>query len=130
VRAKYRFALGGYVIMPEHVHLLASESAAVTPSNIVQVFKQRVSLILRGKKRVSKEQLALCFLKQLAEPQRFWQRRCSNFNVYSRKQLLEKLDYTHAKPVEEGLVRDARDWPWSSWSNYELGNGLLKIDVR
>jgi REP element-mobilizing transposase RayT len=72
VRAKYRFALVGYVIMPEHVHLLVSESAAVPPSKIVQVFKQRVSRSLRGKGRINKKQLALCFPGQLAEFRRFW----------------------------------------------------------
>jgi REP element-mobilizing transposase RayT len=51
VRARYGFALIGYVIMPEHVHLLISEEDVVKPVTILQVFKQRVSRRLRGKKR-------------------------------------------------------------------------------
>jgi REP element-mobilizing transposase RayT len=43
VRARYGFALIGYVIMPEHVHLLISEEGVVKPATILQVFKQRVS---------------------------------------------------------------------------------------
>jgi REP element-mobilizing transposase RayT len=43
VRVKYGFSLVGYVIMPEHVHLLVRETGAAPPSTIVQVFKQRVS---------------------------------------------------------------------------------------
>jgi hypothetical protein len=35
----------------------------------------------------------------------------------------------HANPVEEGLVRHPQDWPWSSWSNYAMGKGLLNIDT-
>jgi len=73
--------------MPEHVHLLLSESPATPPAEIVQVFKQRVSRSLRGKKRVSKKQLALRFPEQRAEPRRFWQRRYYDFNVYSEKKL-------------------------------------------
>ena len=49
VRARYRFALVGYVTMPRHVHLLVSESRAVSAAKVVQVFKQRLSRQMRGK---------------------------------------------------------------------------------
>ncbi len=49
VRARYGFALVGYVIMPEHVHLLMGESRTASPATVVQVFKQRVSRRMRGK---------------------------------------------------------------------------------
>jgi putative transposase len=42
VRDKYGFLLVGYVLMPEHVHLLVSEQKKGTPSKVVQVLKQRV----------------------------------------------------------------------------------------
>jgi len=128
VRAKYGFALVGYVIMPEHVHLLISESATIPPARIVQIFKQRVSRRMRGKKRARKGQLSLRFPEPRAELRRFWQRRYYDFNVYSRKKLWEKLHYMHANPVERKLVPYPREWPWSSWSNYARGEGILKID--
>ena len=128
VRDKYGFSLVGYVIMPQHVHLLISESAAVPPAKIVQVFKQRVSRRIRGKKRSRKNQLSLRFPEPPANLRRFWQRRYYDFNVYSRKKLWEKLHYMHANPLEERLVQHPRDWPWSSWSNYALGEGILRID--
>jgi putative transposase len=37
VRDRYKFSLAGYVVMPEHVHLLISEPAKGTPSTIMQV---------------------------------------------------------------------------------------------
>jgi REP-associated tyrosine transposase len=63
VRARYGFALIGYVIMPEHVHLLISEVDAVEPATILQVLKQRVSHRLRGKRRAPEGQMALTFSK-------------------------------------------------------------------
>ena len=48
VRTKYGFALVGYVLMPEHVHLLISETQTTLPSKIVQVFNQRVSRRMAG----------------------------------------------------------------------------------
>jgi len=128
VRGKYGFALVGYVIMPEHVHFLISESAAVPPAKIVQVFKQRVSRRMRGKKHAKRNQLSLRFPAPVAELRRFWQRRYYDFNVYSRRKLWEKLHYMHANPAEEHLVQHPRDWPWSSWSNYATGEEILKID--
>ena len=129
VRAKYGFSLVGYVIMPEHVHLLISEPPSVPPAKVIQVFKQRVSRRTRGKKRARTRQLSLQFREAPTELRRFWQRRYYDFNVYSRKKLWEKLHYMHANPVEERLVRHPRDWPWSSWSFYATGEGILESDV-
>jgi len=47
VRDRYGFGLTGYVVMPEHVHMLVSEPIKGTPSTIMQVLKQRASSQLR-----------------------------------------------------------------------------------
>ena len=51
VRGRYRFVIVGYVVMPEHVHLLIGESKKANPSVVVQVLKQRVSRRLRARSR-------------------------------------------------------------------------------
>jgi putative transposase len=63
VRDRYGFALVGFVVMPEHIHLLISEPKTGTPSTVLQVLKQRVSQRLRRKprRRVSATQLSLRF---------------------------------------------------------------------
>ena len=43
MRGRYRFAVIGYVVMPEHVHLLISEPLIGNPSKIVQAAKLSVS---------------------------------------------------------------------------------------
>lgn len=40
-RERYRFVVVGYVVMPEHVHLLITEPEVGTPSTVIQVLKQR-----------------------------------------------------------------------------------------
>jgi putative transposase len=50
VRAKYDFVVAGYVVMPEHFHLLIGEPRVAKLSRAMQVLKQRVSLRCRGKK--------------------------------------------------------------------------------
>jgi putative transposase len=130
VRERYGFLLVGYVLMPEHVHLLMSEPKKGTPSKVVQVLKQRVSKAMRGKKRRGgKGQLSLTFPNEAGSLRRFWQKRFYDFNVWSSEKKKEKLDYMHANPVQRKLVRHPREWPWSSWSFYMNGDrGLVAID--
>jgi len=90
VRNRYAFRLIGYVVMPEHVHLLISESGIANPSKAVQVLKQRVSSVLLEKRRSS--------LRRAED--HFWQRRFYDFNVYTGRKITEKLNYMHLKSGE------------------------------
>src|SRR5208283_5212337 len=51
VRGRYGFAVVGYVVMPEHVHLLIGEPRKGTPSIVLQALKQSVSREMRRKRR-------------------------------------------------------------------------------
>lgn len=130
VRQRYGFLLIGYVLMPEHVHLLISAPARGTPSKVMQVLKQRVSRAIRGKRRRnSRAQMRVPFPEEKRGLKRFWQRRFYDFNVWSRGKIKEKLNYMHANPVVRKLVKHPRDWSWSSWSFYEKGEGVpLQMD--
>ncbi len=130
VRTRHSFKLIGYVVMPEHVHLLVSEPRKSTPSKVLQVLKQKVSRALhgRGKKPVP-GQLPLPFSRMATGAAAFWQRRFYDFNVWSAEKLREKLEYMHANPVKRKLVLHPKDWAWSSWSHYWNGEeGLIRID--
>ena len=130
VRDRYGFSLVGYVVMPNHIHLLLSEPARGTPSTVMQVLKQRVSRRLRARKRAgAKNQLSLPFAARDVLPRQFWQRRFHDFNVWSHKKKMEKLRYMHFNPVNRGLVSDPKEWPWSSYSHYAMGTEVLvRID--
>jgi putative transposase len=130
-RSKWKFRLLGYVVMPEHVHLLISEPPAGTPSTALHQLKLRVAKRLRPRsKRGRSGQTELSFAEG-AEPLRsFWQARFYDFNVYSEGKIKEKLNYMHANPVKRGLVDHPRDWAWSSW-NFYFGKGepLIRMDA-
>jgi len=131
VRQEYGFLLVGYVVMPNHVHVLMSEPKKGTPSTVLQMLKQRVSLRMRkrGRYPTPKAQLPLVFPTFIADLPQFWQPRFYDFNVFSHKKKKEKLDYMHANPVNRGLVKHPKDWPWSSFSFYTKdGAGLVEID--
>ena len=128
-RDRYGFSLVGYVVMPDHIHLLISEPVKGTPSTVIQVLKQRVSRRLRRKRRAPASQLNLLFATGDDALPRFWQRRFYDFNVWSLKKRVEKLDYMHMNPLKRRLVKHPRDWPWSSFSFYSnLKQGLIRVD--
>jgi putative transposase len=119
VRDRYGFVLAGYVVMPEHIHLLIGEPATGSPSTVMQVLKQRVSRQLRKtKRRASGAQLTLRFRGGDTALAQFWQHRFYDFNVWSEKKKAEKLEYMPLNPVKRNLVKHPRDWPWSSYVSY------------
>jgi putative transposase len=101
VRVRYRLAVLGYVVMPEHVHLLLSEPARGTLAQAIQALK--LSVTTRSAQRP------------------FWQARYYDFNVRSAEKTSEKLNYIHRNPVVRGLVTRPEDWPWSSFRHYATG---------
>jgi len=129
VRTEYRFLLVGYVVMPEHVHLLIGEPPQGTLSTVLQMLKQRVSHKIRKQQRARAGQLGLRFPGQLPELRAFWQSRFYDFNVFTEKKKREKLEYMHSNPVSRGLVGHPKNWPWSSWSNYAKGEGLIEVHL-
>ena len=50
-RGRYRFVVLGYVVMPEHIHLLITEPEIGTPSTVMQVLKQRTARALLPKQK-------------------------------------------------------------------------------
>jgi putative transposase len=121
LRERMGFRLIGYVVMPEHVHLLLSEPPRGTPSNVLHDLKLRTARRLRNP----------VLGEGSREPLRaFWQARFYDFNVFTEKKKREKLEYMHGNPVIRGLVAHPEDWPWSSWSNYARdGEGLIVVDL-
>jgi putative transposase len=114
-RRKFRFAVIGYVVMPEHVHLLIAPPEAGDPSVVIKSLKLRSARAFL-KPRLSRQ--AELFERRLMH---FWQKRFYDFNVYSEKKRIEKLKYMHGNPVKRGLVSSPDEWKWSSYRFYMHG---------
>lgn len=103
VRHSFQLCVYGYVIMPEHVHLLLSEPDNGTLADALKSLKQGVSRRLVG------------------EAEHFWQKRYYDFNIWNHRQFVEKLRYIHRNPVKRGLCERPEDWKWSSFLHYATG---------
>ena len=114
VRVWYACYIAGYVVMPEHVHLLISEPEHSRLSVVIQMLKQLTS-------------------QKLHDPRllRFWQIRYYDFPVWSAAKRIEKLRYMHRNPVKRGLVERPEDWKWSSFVHYATGaEGIVEIESQ
>lgn len=124
VRRRYDCAIFGYVVMPEHFHLLVTEPRVKPLSVIMQVLKQKVSRQCKTGQRTA----AQTSTRQAELAPAFWQPRYYDFNVFSQKKKIEKLRYMHRNPVKRGLVTSSDEWRWSSYRYYRFGEkGPLKI---
>jgi putative transposase len=127
-RVRYRFVVVGYVVMPEHVHLLVSEPEIGNPSTVMQVLKQRTARALLPKKGRRDPRQRSLFGERTERS--FWQARFYDFNVWTTKKRVEKLRYMHRNPVKRGLVESPEQWRWSSYRFYLLGEvGTVQVNV-
>ena len=127
VRRRYTFVVLGYVVMPEHVHLLLSEPQEKNLSKVMHASKLGFALRIVGeqKRRSGDEQGA----SSENPPHRFWQARFYDFNVCTPEKRIEKLRYMHRNPMKRGLVSSPELWMWSSFRWYALREpGPVKIE--
>jgi putative transposase len=111
VRRSFGLCVYGYVVMPEHVHLLIGEPQHRTLADALKSLKQGVSRRLIG------------------EAEHFWQKRYYDFNIRNHRQFVEKLRYIHRNPVKRGLCEHPEDWEWSSFLQYATGiEGRVEIE--
>ncbi|QDT63792.1 REP-associated tyrosine transposase [Calycomorphotria hydatis] len=109
----------GFVIMPDHIHLLIWFSETNQVSRFMDEWKSESS------KEIKKfyESSFPNYCEHLDESS-VWQARYYDFNVFTEEKMMEKLNYIHENPVRAGLVEKAIDWQWSSARWY-----VLKKDV-
>lgn len=104
----YEFDVIGYVVMPEHAHLLLTEPRKDLLAGALQALKLSVA--------------------KRAGQRPFWQSRYYDFNVFTEAKRFEKLHYMHANPAKRGLVVNPEEWLWSSYRYYQTGQqGRVKI---
>jgi putative transposase len=121
VRKQHRFVVLGYVVMPEHFHLLVTEPQVGDPSTAMQSVKQRYAqrVVPRRRWRDPGQQSSMPI----------WQPRFYDFNVWTEHKRIEKLRYMHRNPVKRGLVEAPEQWLWSSFRYYKYGEaGLVRIN--
>src|ERR1700674_3153967 len=116
MRRRFAMCMYGYVVMPEHVHLLVIEPQHATLAEAIHFLKLSFAKRLRSRKRAT-------------ESSSFWQKRYYDPNVRDAREFTVKLRYLHRNPVKRGLVKEPGDWKWSSFRHYALREiGIVEIE--
>ncbi len=120
LRQNHGIKILGYVIMPDHVHLVLLPPEGIMLGVLIGQMKARAAhtIIPTGQDT----------LRRPGGHPAIWQRRCYDHNCRSDKVVKEKIIYCHNNPVRRGLVSSPGDWPWSSYRWYR-GDGHVPLDI-
>ena len=129
-REKHDFDLFGWVIMPEHVHLLIRPKLPEGPvGRILSTIKRPVAMTVLNRWRKLGAPVLEKIVSESGETH-FWQPGGGHDrNIFSAAEFDEKLKYIHMNPVTRGLAAKSVDWAWSSARWYAGMPHALWIDA-
>ena len=107
VKQIHSFAMLGYVILPDHFHLL------------IQVAEGNFSKIMHSlKPNFTKAYKSMLGLTS-ADSMRLWQKRFWDHVIRDDRDFENHLHYIHFNPVKHGYVTDPCSWKYSSYIEWE-----------
>ena len=132
LQTEERLCLYAYVILENHLHLVASSSdlskeigdfKSYTARQIIDYYKDQNA-------RNVLEQLALYkkHYKQDRDHQ-MWQEGSHPQRIKDLAMMRQKVEYIHNNPVKRGWVDNAIDWRYSSARNYAGIDGVLNVQT-
>ena len=124
-RHQYGFKLLGYVIMPDHIHLLLWPLNETSISDFMRDFKTFTAKRLIRQAQVEQNQAWLTHFTQAGQEtgrseHKVWQDAYWEVELFSDKFVRQKLNYMHRNPLRAGLFTNPEDYPYSSYRNYVL----------
>jgi len=130
-RSNYNLSLLGFVVMPNHVHLVIFPHQIIDMGRAIGRLKSGYAFEILSKwKQTETSRLnRLEVLRGGKKSHVFWHLRCYDHNCRSTESVKEKIHYCHMNPVKSGLVASPEEWRWSSYDWYH-GNqsGMVQID--
>ena len=131
--------LYAWVIMSNHIHLIAEAKEGYLMQNIIRDIKKFTSKqileTIENTKIESRKNWMLAIFKNAGEYNsnnkyfQFWQQNNQPIELFSNKVIEQKLDYLHNNPVEAGIVDFAEDYIYSSARNYAGKEGLIEVEL-
>jgi putative transposase len=132
LQQQQRLTLHGYVIMENHLHLIASAPnlskevanfKSFTARSIIDWLKQGQAAYLLEQFRFHKQP------HKVTQTYQLWQEGSHPQAIANEAMLVQKLEYIHNNPVRRGYVDDPAHWRYSSYRNYVGQLGLLPVDI-
>ncbi len=127
-----RMLLHAYVIMENHIHIIASSSDLLNEIRKFKSFTARKSIDWykqHDKQWILKQLRFHKAIHKTDQDFQFWQEGYHPQLVSNEKILLNKLEYIHNNPVQRGYVDKPEDWRYSSYRNYIKREAVLPIQI-
>lgn len=135
-RARYCVLIEGFVIMPEHIHILVRGTAEGVRKfmqySLAEISREvRLAVQLSAK---SGDALAREWMETITARAngvavgKVWKERFRCFPIDQEDAVIEKLQYMHMNPVKRKLIEEPGQWQWSSQSYYDGRECVLRID--
>ena len=126
-----RLVLHGYVLMENHLHLVASSPDPVKEIGDFKSFTARRCIdwfVAQEREWILKQ---LQFHKaphKVGQRYQFWQEGYHPQLIQGESMLRQKLEYIHHNPVKRGYVDEQPHWRYSSARNYLGLDAVLPIE--
>lgn len=130
LQERERLTVYGYVIMENHLHLVASSDElskqigdfkSYTARQIIDSLESKGERLLLDQFQEHKARHKIDRCHQM------WQEGSHPQQIQHGEVMRQKLDYTHYNPVRRGYVDDPVHWRYSSARNYAGRKGLLAV---
>ena len=132
-KEKYQYEIFAISILQEHIHMIIKPQNSSDFSKIIGNIKRYYTYNLDG---ASKDRtLPLSESRLNRKEAGIWQRRFYDHIIRDEEDLYKHLDYIHYNPVKHNLVKNVKDWEYSSFHKfvekkfYDINWGSLE-DIR
>ncbi|MDA8138695.1 MAG: transposase [Desulfobacteraceae bacterium] len=115
------FKIEGWVLLPDHLHCIW-----VLPEGDADYGKRWAFIKKSVTKKCGSRFFSADFLnasKKRRQESSIWQRRFWEHTIRDETDFRQHMDYIHYNPVKHGLVRYAKDWPYSTFHRL-MKNGM------
>jgi REP element-mobilizing transposase RayT len=128
------FLLFAYVIMLDHMHLLAD--CPNTSADVLRYIKGITGRRVIDRLKEKNFQTSLAKLQhedwKRKHTYSIWQKEKNVLSIFSEAMFMQKVNYIHLNPVRAGLVERATDYRWSSariWQGCPTDDEPLRVDI-
>lgn len=121
VRAKHPFAIDAWVVLPEHMHCVLS--LPVNDSD----FSLRWRLIKSDFSRALPKTEIISAVRKKYKERGIWQRHYWEHLIRDELDYQKHIDYVHLNPLKHGLVKQVRDWPYSTFHR-DVARGIYPLN--
>jgi len=127
----------GWVLMSNHFHFIAHAEDGFALSGIIRDMKKHITkeiLELLKSEQDSRSTWLLAEMKKAGtanskkQTYQLWRNDNHPIQLYKAKTIIQKLNYIHFNPVEDGIVDYPEEYTYSSAKDYKGLKGLIKVE--